>query len=633
MFNLLPILQKKGIIGESDVDEITKESQESNRSVEEVLQGRGVSDEDILTAKGEHWDIPTRSLKNASIPFDVLQYIPEESANHYHVVPLALVDDVLEVGIVDPDNIDALDALNFISAKRGVPFKAFLISERDYKKSLETYRGISSQVGQALSEIKTEETREETSLGEEQETQNLDDLEQTVQEAGKKGQSTDIREEAPVTKIVATILRSAIDARTSDIHIEPEYDQTRVRFRVDGVLNKSLVLPAKVQRAVIARVKILAGIKLDERRKPQDGRFSATISGRRIDFRVSTFPTYYGEKAVLRILDSERGSVTLQDLGMNDKQLTMVKKAVAAPYGMILITGPTGSGKSTSLYAMLNEVDKDGKNVLSLEDPVEYNIPGVSQSQMRPDIGYTFAAGIRSVLRQDPDIIMVGEIRDKETAQLAVQAALTGHLVFSTLHTNNAAGAVPRLVDMGVDPYLLAPTLTLIVAQRLVRRICPDSGKTVPIEGPIKRMIEEQFADLPEKYRSQIPDEKEVVMIEPSANCPNGTRGRLGVYEILEMNDAIRNAILESADESIIHGIARKNGMFSLKEDTLIKAMQKLIPFEEVAQIGGLMNIEEDDEEVIEVKEKEVPSLEDTLKDVKKSTPDEGVASFERDLV
>ncbi|HCC05074.1 TPA: hypothetical protein DEP58_02085 [Patescibacteria group bacterium] len=635
MFNLLPLLQKKGIIGESDIVDITKESQESNHSIEEVLQGRGVSDLDILTAKGEHWDIPVRSLKNITIPYDILQYIPEESAIHYHVVPIALVDEVLEVGIVDPDNIDALDALNFISTKKGVPFKAFLISERDYKKAIEMYRGISSQVGQALSEIKLEDeksTPETSGLGEEQETQNLDDLEQTVQAAGKKGQSNDIREEAPVTKIVATILRSAIDARTSDIHIEPEYDQTRVRFRVDGVLNKSLVLPAKVQRAVIARVKILAGIKLDERRKPQDGRFSATIGGRRIDFRVSTFPTYYGEKAVLRILDSERSNITLQDLGMNEKQLNMVKKAVAAPYGMVLITGPTGSGKSTSLYAMLNEVDKEGKNVLSLEDPVEYNIPGVSQSQMRPDIGYTFASGIRSVLRQDPDIIMVGEIRDKETAQLAVQAALTGHLVFSTLHTNNAAGAVPRLVDMGVDPYLLAPTLSLIVAQRLVRRICPDSGKKVPIEGPIKKMIDEQFADLPKKYRSQIPHEKDVVMVEPSANCPNGTRGRLGVYEILEINDGIRAAILDSADESIIHKIARENGMLSLKEDTIIKAMQKTIPFEEVAQIGGLMNVEE--EEVIVEEEKSLETIIDESKESKNTTStDDGIASFERDLV
>lgn len=639
MINLLPLLQKKGVLSETDVEEISKETQDSERSLEEILISRGVSDEDILNAKGEHWNIPARSLKNYTIPYDVLQYIPEESAKHYQVVPLGHVDDVLEVGIVDPDNIDALDALNFISTKKGIPFKAYLISKNDYQKGLEMYRGLSSEVGRALTELNTEEKKVSegsvTSLGEEQETQNLDDLEQTVQAAGKKGQANDIREEAPVTKIVATILRSAIDARTSDIHIEPEYDQTKVRFRVDGVLNKSLVLPAKVQRAVIARIKILAGIKLDERRKPQDGRFSATIGGRRIDFRVSTFPTYYGEKAVLRILDSERGAITLQDLGMNKEQLGAVKKAVAAPYGMILITGPTGSGKSTSLYAMLNEVDKDGKNVLSLEDPVEYNIPGVSQSQMRPDIGYTFASGIRSVLRQDPDIIMVGEIRDKETAQLAVQAALTGHLVLSTLHTNNAAGAVPRLVDMGVDPYLLAPTLTLIVAQRLVRRICPDSGRAVPIDGAMKKMIDEQFADLPEKYRSHIPQAKEVLMVQPSGNCPTGTRGRLGVYEMLQIDDDIRKAILEGSDESIIHKISRQKGMFSLKEDTIIKAMQKLIPFEEVATIGGLMDVEEE-EEVEEAKEvggEEKPLLKTALEVNKEIDKEEGVALAERDLV
>jgi type IV pilus assembly protein PilB len=476
-------------------------------------------------------------------------------------------------------------------------------------------------------EEEAEESGNATKLGLERETQDLDNLEQTVQAAGKKGEGTDIREEAPVTKIVATILRSAIDARASDIHIEPEYDETRVRFRIDGVLNKSLVLPGKVQRAVIARVKILAGIKLDERRKPQDGRFSATIGGRRVDFRVSTFPVYYGEKAVLRILDSERSNITLEDLGMNPDQLDKVRKAVAMPYGMILITGPTGSGKSTTLYAMLNEVDKEGENVLSLEDPVEYNIKGVSQSQMRPEIGYTFAAGIRSVLRQDPDIIMVGEIRDKETAQLAVQAALTGHMVLSTLHTNNAVGAVPRLIDMGVDPYLLAPTLNLIIAQRLVRRLCPDAGKKVPIEGPIKRMIDEQFADLPQKYKSAIPDEKDMLAIQPSSNCPNGTRGRLGVYEMLEIDDEIKRGILEGADEATVSALARKKGMLTLKEDTIIKAMKKLIPYEEIVQIGGLSQINEVEEDIATVEDP------DEKKEEKDVGAKSDVASIERDLV
>jgi len=613
VFNLLPLLERKGIITESDVMAISDELQSGEKTLEDLLRDRGISDEDILATKGEHWDIPVRSLQDDIIPYETLQYISEESAKHYHVLPLALIDNVLEVGIVDPDNIDALDALNFISTKQGVPFKVFLISERDYKRGLEMYSGLSSQVSRALTKLEEDESAKETGsvarVGQERETQNLDDLEETVQAAENKGGNTDIREEAPVTKIVATILRSAIDARTSDIHIEPEYEETRVRFRVDGVLNKSLVLPAKVQSAVIARVKILAGIKLDEKRKPQDGRFSATINGRRVDFRVSTMPVYYGEKAVLRILDSERSSVTLEDLGMSEGQLAYVKRAVAAPYGMILITGPTGSGKSTTLYAMLNEVDRDKKNVLSLEDPVEYNIKGVSQSQMRPEIGYTFAAGIRSVLRQDPDIIMVGEIRDKETAQLAVQAALTGHLVLSTLHTNNAAGAVPRLVDMGVDPYLLAPTLDLIVAQRLVRRICPDSGKKIPIEGQIRRMIDNDFADLPEKYKKELlPDAKEVLAIQPSSNCPTGTRGRLGVYEMLEINEEIRAAILDGGEEEKVFGIARKNGMITLKEDTIVKSMKKLIPWEEVAQIGGLMDIEAEfgiGEEKEEVEEKQ----------------------------
>lgn len=611
MINILPILQNKGIIDQKSAGEVISESKESGESVEQILQSRGVSESDILAAKGEYWDIPVRSFGNTNVSYETLKYIPEESAKHYGTVPLALKDDVLEVGIVDPDNIDALDALNFISTKKGVPFKVFLISEQDYKRGLEMYQGLTSEVGRALKELKSDEEEQAenmATLGNERETQNLDkqdNLEETVQEAGKKGKSADIREEAPVTKIVATILRSAIDARSSDIHIEPEYERTRVRFRVDGVLNQSLVLPSKVQRAVIARVKILAGLKLDERRKPQDGRFSATINGRRVDFRVSTFPTYHGEKAVMRILDSEQANINLEDLGMDSAQLDMVKKTVSAPYGMILITGPTGSGKSTTLYAMLNEVDKERKNVLSLEDPVEYSIEGVNQSQVRPEIGYTFASGIRSVLRQDPDIIMVGEIRDKETAQLAVQAALTGHMVFSTLHTNNAIGAVPRLVDMGVDPYLLAPTLDLVIAQRLVRRLCPDSGKAMPIEGDIKKMIEEQFADLPEKHKKVLPETDEVLAIEPSSNCPTGTRGRIGVYEMLEVTEDVRKGILAGANESDIYSLARENGMITLKGDTIIKAMKKVIPFEEVAQIGGAMDVDEEQESTAQVKEEE----------------------------
>ena len=293
--------------------------------------------------------------------------------------------------------------------------------------------------------------------------------------------------------------------------------------------------------------------------------------------------------------------------------MKLVRRAIQAPYGIILITGPTGSGKSTTLYAMLNEIDRETKNVLSLEDPVEYTISGVSQSQVRPEIGYTFAAGIRSVLRQDPDVIMVGEIRDKETAQLAIQAALTGHLVLSTLHTNSAIGAVPRLVDMGIDPYLLAPTLQLVIAQRLVRRICPDTGTVLPIEGGLKKMVEAQFADLPEKYRKSLPEMKEFLTIESTSTCPNGTRGRIGVYEMFEATSDIKRAVLDEMDEQTLYQLARKNGMLTLKDQTIIKAVKKIIPYEEVAHISGAVDLGQYEEKEEDVSEKTEQSAEDDL--------------------
>lgn len=602
MIDLLSLLRSKGVLNQEQVVQIQTESEQTGRSIEDLLGEHGVSATEILSHKGEHWEIPTRVLGENTIPFETLQYIPEESVRHYQVVPLALTDGALEVGIVDPDNIEALDALNFISSKKNIPFKVFLISEADYKRVLGMYQGLSGEVGQALSELGTsnsamdEEKSAAIDLSGAGEGSG-DDLEETVQQASKKGGEPDMHEAAPVTKIVATVLRSAVEGRASDIHIEPERERVRVRFRVDGVLHQSLVLPMKVQRAVVARIKILAGIKLDERRKPQDGRFSATIGGRKVDFRVSTFPTHYGEKVVMRILDSERGVVSLAELGMSDYQKKTILDAINKPYGMILITGPTGSGKSTTLYAMLNEVDKDTKNVLSLEDPVEYNMNGVSQSQVRAEIGYTFASGLRSVLRQDPDIIMVGEIRDKETAQLAVQAALTGHMVFSTLHTNNAAGAVPRLIDMGVDPYLIGPTLELVIAQRLVRRICPESGRRIPIAGSVKQMLDQQFADMPEEFKNRLPHGTEVLGIQPSDTCPTGTRGRIGVYEMLVVDDQIEQAILGGVDENKMYEIARKNGMMTMKEDAISKAFAKLIPFEEVGALGGSDLLEAEEEQ------------------------------------
>jgi type IV pilus assembly protein PilB len=570
--SILELLVSKNLIDKSDIPKIEKQASSSGKTVDEVLDEMGISSDSILDAKGEYFNIPTKNLENYSVPFSVLKYISEDAASHYNFVPISLKDGVLEVGLVDPENIEARDALNFIAGKLNLPYKIFLISEKDFKKTLESYKGLSGEVTKALTELESELSSD------------LEDIELTKGDGSPANGviETRIIEDAPVTKIVATILRYATEGNASDVHIEAMRDKIRVRFRVDGVLNTSLILPMEVHQAVVARIKILANMKLDEKRKPQDGRFSAKIDGRKIDFRVSTFPAYYGEKVVMRILDQEKGVKTLEDMGLSKKYIEMVRDAIKRPYGMILISGPTGSGKTTTLYAMLNEVNKDEKNVLSLEDPIEYNIDGMSQSQVFPEIGYTFASGLRTTLRQDPDIIMVGEIRDKETAQLAIQAALTGHLVLSTIHTNNAAGVVPRLIDMGVDPYLIPPTLILTMAQRLVRKICPGTGKPMPIEGSLKAMIDKQFEDLPREFRDEIPKTEEVLAIEPTPTCPNGTRGRVAVYEMFKMDKDIEQIILKNPVESEVYKEARRKGMLTMKEDAIVKAMQKEIPFEEI---------------------------------------------------
>jgi type IV pilus assembly protein PilB len=572
--NILENLVSKNIISKGDSTKIEKQASSTGKPIEEVLEDVGVPAQTILDVKGEYYNVPPMNLENYNVPLSILKYISEDAASHYKFIPLSVKDGVLEIGMTDPDNIEARDALTFIISKLNMPYKIYVITEKDFKKVLGTYNGLSGEVNKALTELNTDLDKD------------LEDIEIVKDQNSSFGKiETKIVEDAPVTKIVATILRYAVEGNASDVHIENMKDKVRVRFRVDGILNTSLVLPAEVDQAVVARIKILSNMKLDEKRKPQDGRFSAKIEGRRIDFRVSTFPTYYGEKVVMRILDQEKGIKPLDQMGLSDKYLKMVRYAMTRPYGMILISGPTGSGKTTTLYAMLEEINKDEKNVLSLEDPIEYNIDGVSQSQVFPEIGYDFANGLRTTLRQDPDVIMVGEIRDKETAQLAVQAALTGHLVLSTIHTNNACGVVPRLIDMGVDPYLIAPTLILTMGQRLLRTICPGTGKPIPIEGSIKAMIDKEFADLPEEFRSEIPKVSDMLEIEVTPQCPTGTRGRIAVFEMFKMSKEIEQVILHNPEESEVLKAARKEGFITMKEDAIIKAMQKLIPFEEINEL------------------------------------------------
>lgn len=573
------VLVKKNILDKDTLEALEKKAVELGQSIEFALRDYGVKSSDILQAKAEFLNLEPYFLEDKAIPYEILNYIPEDSARHYQVIPLEVKSGVLFVGLVDPDNIQARDALNFITAKSGISYKIYLISEEDFNRGIEMYRGLTGEVNQALSDFE----KEFGDIGEGIETIATKN-EQSGDASSNTG--THIIEDAPVKKIVATILRYAIEGGASDIHVEPLRDKVRVRYRVDGVLNTSIELPKNVIDALVARIKILCDMKLDEKRKPQDGRFSARTDGRKIDFRVSTFPTYFGEKVVMRILDQDKGVQRLDDIGMLPEHLDMIKKALKKPYGLILISGPTGSGKTTTLYSMLMEIDRETQNVLSLEDPVEYNMEGISQSQVHSEIGYTFASGLRTTLRQDPDVIMVGEIRDKETAQLAIQAALTGHLVLSTIHTNTAVGIVPRLIDMGIDPYLIAPTLILGMAQRLVGKAYASAVESVPASESVKEMIDAEFKDLPETHKQNIPKATDIYTIKPTPECPRGVKGRMAVFEMYEMDKKLESIVLKDATEPAIYGYLRtEKGMLTMKEDAIIKALEKKIPFEEIGNL------------------------------------------------
>ncbi len=632
--DFLNYLIQRGIIDKATSEKIARKVKESGKEIPDLLIEEGIDRENVLSLKGDYLQVPSRSVDPKSISPEVFRYIPEESAAHYEFAPIGFVDGVLEVGMVDPDNLPARDALQFIATNLGMPFKIFLITRDDFEALLENYRGLSGEVREALTELGEESIdilkptdfipqpppfqksiAPTVPLPSPRGGKPLRDTAvpksalppvpspkndapkavaapmpppKTVSEKkaptiGMDGMPKMI-EEAPITKIVSVITRHAVDGGASDIHIEHTGEQLRVRFRVDGVLYTSLLLPKTVHDSVVARIKVLSNLKLDERRKPQDGSFTTIIEGRKVDFRVSTFPAYFGEKIVIRILDPEKGVKRLEETGLRPEDLARVRTALLKPYGLILLTGPTGSGKSTTLYSMLNELDREKDNVVSLEDPVEYTVAGVSQSQVRPEIDYTFATGLRSIVRQDPDIIMVGEIRDKETAQLAIQAALTGHLVFSTLHTNNAAGVIPRLIEMGIEPYLIALTLILAIAQRLVPVMCESSKKPVPVEGALKAIIEKQFEEIPQETRGKIKIPKEVFEAIPSEECPGGTRGRIGVFELLEVDKEIEEIILKKPAESEMLDAARKKGMLTMKDDALLKAFQGVIPIQAVNQ-------------------------------------------------
>jgi len=562
-------LVAENIISEEKAREIEAEVDSSGKTTEEVLLEKKLIDEEkLFDLKSEILDVPfVKNVDIRNISEDLLRVIPEDSVNYYKMVPTGKNGDEIEIGMVYPENLRAKEALKFLSRRDGFSYQISLITLSVFEEILKEYRTLIKEVGEVLEDIDIDiDEVDETPI-------NMD------QDVGR------LAEEAPIVKVVAVVLRNAIEGSASDIHIEPGREKLKVRFRVDGILYSSLYLPMTIHLAVIARIKILAGLKIDEQRLPQDGRFSTKRGGQNIDFRVSTFPTTLGEKVVIRVLDPKEGLKTLEELGIMDRNLQILKQSFKRPTGMTLVTGPTGSGKSTTLYSILGILNQEKVNIVTLEDPVEYFIGGVNQSQVHPEIGYVFAKGLRQILRQDPDIIMVGEIRDDETAELAIHAALTGHMVLSTLHTNNAIGAVPRLIDMGIKPFLIPPAINTLMSQRLVRKLCDKCKEQITPSEEIKTLVMKEIENIPDFIRKdiKIPSPFKIYVAKGCKACSEeGITGRISINEILRMTPELGEITMKNPTEKELQAEAKKQGMITLKQDGMLKVIQGYTTIEEV---------------------------------------------------
>ena len=568
--SLIQQLLKKGIIDKEQATSLEFEAKEKREKEEELLIEKKIVAEDFLfSLKSENLKIPLKTVEAEEIPLETLELIPEETVKYYQMAPLLKKKNFLEVGMIYPEDLKAQEALKFLARQGQFDYQVFLITPTTLSNLLKQYRTLKREVGRALEELKIE-------LKEERAPRTIAEFER-------------LAEEAPVTKIVAVILRQAVDGLASDIHLEPGREKMRVRFRLLGQLHSSIFLPLRIHPAVIARIKILSNLKIDETRIPQDGRFSAKIDERDIDFRVSTFPTAMGEKAAIRVLDPTVGMKKFEELGLEVRNFEVVKRAINRPYGLILATGPTGCGKSTTLYALLQVLNKEGVNIITLEDPVEYFIEGINQSQIKPEIGYNFARGLRHVLRQDPDIIMVGEIRDEETAFLVSHAALTGHIVLSTLHTNDALGGIPRLIDLGIKPYLVPPTLSCVIAQRLLRKLCQFCKKETKPKKEIKEVILKEVENLPEQIKKKVKTPSQIKIFEP-AGCKKcnqeGFSGRIALFEVLEMTDQLSEIILKAPTIENLQQEARRQGMITMFQDGILKVLNGVTTIEEVLRVA-----------------------------------------------
>lgn len=573
----LSTLVQRGIIPKKDAPSILEEAKSLGKRVEDVILEKDSSKEkEIAQIKSELFKLPLKLFSSQqAIPQKILSLIPEDTARHYKFIAFAKEGNILDIGMVHPDDLKAQQTVQFIVKRLGLGMRIFIILPSDLRMILKQYQNFAQDFQKLIADFQAKYASQKRATS----PYRVVDLEST---AGV------VAEEAPIVKLVASLLKYAVRSRASDIHIEPMRNKIRVRLRIDGNLATALTLPPSIHQAIISRVKIMSQLKIDETRRPQDGRFSTVVDEKGIDFRVSTFPTALGEKVAIRVLDPTVGLKDIRELGLEGKDFTILNNEIRKPYGMILISGPTGSGKTTTLYSIMQVLNQDKSNVVSLEDPVEYTIEGVNQSQVVPEIGYTFARGLRQIVRQDPDIIMVGEIRDNETAELATHAALTGHLVLSTIHTNNAVGVIPRLIDMGVKPFLIPSAVNLMMAQRLVRRLCPDCKEKVLAAEKEQEIIEDNLQHLPPAVKAKLPYKKPYYVYK-SKGCPScngkGYLGRVAIFELFEMTPAIEDIILGQPSPEKLLAEAKKQGMITLRQDGILKALAGVVSLEEVLSV------------------------------------------------
>lgn len=551
-------------------DKNKKHQKDEKKSISSITDNAA----DSLEERAREMKIPFLKKAPLAISDSILRIIPEKTARNFNMVAFEDSESKgVSVAMVDPQDIQALDVLRFIAEKEKKEINIHIASAEVVREIIDKYNTAEEAVEAVVESFELERFKDQRSLlGK----KNADDQQNNIQDA-------------PVSKLVSVVIKHAVEKRASDIHLEPTDDGYRIRFRVDGVLYASLILPMEVGKAFVSRIKILSNLKIDEKRKPQDGRFNVSESGENIDFRVSTFPVVGGEKVVMRVLTKDKGIFDFSKLGLIGHSKEILSRKINEPNGIILITGPTGSGKSTTLYSFLNVINQDTRNIVTLEDPVEYSIEGVNQSQIKPEIGYDFANGLRSILRQDPNVIMVGEIRDGETAELAIHAALTGHLVFSTLHTNSAIGAVPRLVDMGIEPFLLSSSLKAVAAQRLVRKICASCKEEFSISDKVKNNLLEEIKNVPEeelkKYDLDISKGLKFYKGRGCEECGGtGLKGRLAIYECIEVNESIQEAINEGK-EMKVDELAKSQGMITMKQDGILKALKGMTALSEVERV------------------------------------------------